>query len=182
MPERLIIEGCAIATVDDERREHADGHLVLEDGRIAAVGSGRAPAAGRRRRDARIDGRGLLATPGLVNCHHHLYQSATRGYAQQATLFEWLVALYPVWAHIDARRSTRPRAPALASLARSGCTTIDRPPLHLPARRRRPAGRRDRRGARDRAALPPVPWRDGPRRVATAACRPTTSSRTATRS
>jgi cytosine/adenosine deaminase-related metal-dependent hydrolase len=119
MPERLIIEGCAIATVDDERREHADGHLVLEDGRIAAVGSGAAAD-----RDGRmLDGRGLLATPGLVNCHHHLYQSATRGFAQEATLFEWLVALYPVWAHIDDATVDAAARAALAALARSGCTT-----------------------------------------------------------
>jgi cytosine/adenosine deaminase-related metal-dependent hydrolase len=119
MPERLIIEGCAIVTVDDERREHADGHLVLEDGRIAAVGPGPAPD-----RDGRVlDGRGLLATPGLVNCHHHLYQSATRGHATDATLFEWLVALYPVWAHIDDATVDAAARAALAALARSGCST-----------------------------------------------------------
>src|ERR671915_143032 len=99
MSGTTVIEGCAIATVDDARREFEDGHLVLEDGRIAAVGPGAAPRGEGAVR--RIDGSGLLATPALVNCHHHLYQSATRGMAQQATLFEWLVALYPVWAHID---------------------------------------------------------------------------------
>jgi cytosine/adenosine deaminase-related metal-dependent hydrolase len=116
-----VIEGCAIATVDDTRREIADGHLVCERGRIAAVGEGAAPAvaAGARR----IDGRGKLATPGLVNCHHHLYQHATRGYAQQATLFEWLTALYPVWAHIDGEIVDAAARAALAALARSGCTT-----------------------------------------------------------
>jgi cytosine/adenosine deaminase-related metal-dependent hydrolase len=71
----------------------------------------------------RIDGRGKLATPGLVNCHHHLYQHATRGYAQQATLFEWLTALYPVWAHIDGEIVDAAARAALAALARSGCTT-----------------------------------------------------------
>ena len=71
----------------------------------------------------RIDGRGKLATPGLVNCHHHLYQHATRGYAQQATLFEWLVALYPVWAHIDDAVVDAAARAGLAALARSGCTT-----------------------------------------------------------
>ncbi len=135
------------------------------------------PAGARR-----IDGRGTLATPGLVNCHHHLYQHATRGYAQQATLFEWLVALYPVWQHIDDAVVAAAARAGLAQLARSGCTHHDRPPLHLPAPRRRPARGGDRRRARDRAALPPVPRRDGPRARATAACRPTTSSRTATRS
>ena len=107
--------------MDDSRREIADGHVVCEGGRIAAVGEGAAPAVADGAR--RIDGRGKLATPGLVNCHHHLYQHATRGYAQQATLFEWLVALYPVWAHIDAAIVDAAARAGLAALARSGCTT-----------------------------------------------------------
>jgi cytosine/adenosine deaminase-related metal-dependent hydrolase len=118
-----VVEGCAIATVDDDRREFEDGHLVLEDGRIAAVGAGPAPNHPGADAGRRIDGRGLLATPALVNCHHHLYQSATRGLAQQATLFEWLVALYPVWARIDDRTVAAAARAALAALARSGCGT-----------------------------------------------------------
>jgi cytosine/adenosine deaminase-related metal-dependent hydrolase len=116
-----VIEGCAIATVDDTRREIADGHVVCAGGRIAAIGTGPAPGVPGGAR--RIDGRGKLATPGLVNCHHHLYQHATRGYAQQATLFEWLTALYPVWAHIDGEIVDAAARAALAALARSGCTT-----------------------------------------------------------
>ena len=83
----------------------------------------RARAARRSSGARRIDGRGKLATPGLVNCHHHLYQYATRGYAQQSTLFEWLVALYPVWQHIDAPIVDAAARAGLAALARSGCTT-----------------------------------------------------------
>jgi cytosine/adenosine deaminase-related metal-dependent hydrolase len=116
-----IIEGCAIATVDDSRREFEDGHLVLEGGRIAAVGPGAAP--GRDGEVRRIDGRGLLATPAFVNCHHHLYQFATRGRAQQATLFEWLVELYPVWARLDDATVAATARAGLAALARSGCGT-----------------------------------------------------------
>jgi len=107
--------------VDDTRREIADGHVVCDGGRIAAVGEGPAPAV--RDGAKRIDGRGKLATPGLVNCHHHLYQHATRGLAQQATLFEWLVALYPVWGHLDAATVDAAARAALAALARSGCAT-----------------------------------------------------------
>jgi cytosine/adenosine deaminase-related metal-dependent hydrolase len=107
--------------VDDSRRELADGHVVCADGRIAAVGEG--PARDVPDGARRIDGRGKLATPGLVNCHHHLYQHSTRGYVQQATLFEWLVALYPVWAHIDAEIVDAAARAGLAALARSGCTT-----------------------------------------------------------
>ena len=116
---RTIVEGCAIATVDAAGTEHRDGHIVIEDDRIVAVGEGPAPAGEARR----IDGRGCLATPGLVNCHHHLYQWATRGLAQQATLFEWLVELYPVWAHIDDEVESAAARAGLAALARSGCTT-----------------------------------------------------------
>jgi len=79
-----IIEGCAVATVSGP--VHRDGYVVVEGNRITAVGPGKAPVDGPR-----IDGSGCLVTPGLINCHHHLYQWATRGHAQQATLFEWLV-------------------------------------------------------------------------------------------
>jgi len=116
----IVIEHCAIATVDAERREFADGHIVVDGDRIAAVGPGSAPEDLDARR---IDGRGCLATPGLVNCHHHLYQSATRGLVTDGTLFEWLVALYPVWAHIDADTVMAAARGGLAALASSGCTT-----------------------------------------------------------
>jgi cytosine/adenosine deaminase-related metal-dependent hydrolase len=117
---RTVIEGCAIATVDAAGNEHRDGHLVLEDGRIAAIGAG--PAV-RREGDRTIDGVGLLATPGLINCHHHLYQWATRGFAQNENLFEWLVALYPTWAQVDADVQAAASHAGLAALALSGCST-----------------------------------------------------------
>jgi len=118
---RLVIEDCAIATVDPDGNEYPSGHLVIDGGRIAAVGNG--PAPEEYRDVSRIDGSGCLATPGLVNCHHHLYQWATRGLAQQATLFEWLVELYPVWALIDAEIERAAARAGLGALARSGCTT-----------------------------------------------------------
>jgi cytosine/adenosine deaminase-related metal-dependent hydrolase len=118
-----LIEGGAIATVDDARSEHADGHVVCEDERIVAVGAGPAPPELAQRADRRIDARGCLVTPGLVNCHHHLYQFAFRGLAQEATLFEWLVALYPAWANIDAAVVDATTRAGVAALAVSGCTT-----------------------------------------------------------
>jgi cytosine/adenosine deaminase-related metal-dependent hydrolase len=119
---RTVIEGCAIATVDAAGTEYRDGHIVIEDERIVAIGEGSAPDGVDELGSRRIDGRGRLATPGLVNCHHHLYQWATRGLAQQATLFEWLVELYPVWALIDADTCWAAARAGLAALARSGCS------------------------------------------------------------
>jgi len=118
--ETLIIDGCAIATVDDLDQEYASGHLVIRNGRIDVVGDGPAPAVDGARR---VDGSGCLATPGLVNVHHHLYQWITRGYAPNGTLFEWLTALYPVWRHLDTDLEYHAARAALASLALSGCTT-----------------------------------------------------------
>ena len=120
---RLVIENCAVATVDPGRGEHASGHLAVASGHIVAVGAGPAPEEYLGEGVMRIDGSGCLATPGLVNCHHHLYQWATRGLAQQATLFEWLVELYPVWALIDEETERAAARAGLAALALSGCTT-----------------------------------------------------------
>jgi cytosine/adenosine deaminase-related metal-dependent hydrolase len=125
----LAIDGVAVSTVDtpDCRAgtgfEYERGHVVVEDGVITAVGAGPAPDGGGAPQQ-RLEGHGqLLVTPGLVNTHHHLYQWASRGLVQQATLFEWLVALYPVWAGVDAEIEHAAATAGLAALARSGCTT-----------------------------------------------------------
>lgn len=119
---RLVVEGCAVATVDAAGTEHRSGHLVVEDGRLVAVGPGGAPPVDDGVATRRVDGRGCLAVPGLVNCHHHLYQWATRGRAQEGTLFEWLTELYPVWAGIDEPLVHATARAGLATLALSGCT------------------------------------------------------------
>jgi cytosine/adenosine deaminase-related metal-dependent hydrolase len=118
---RTVVQGCAVATVDEAGTEYTDGHLVVEGNRIVAVGAG--PAVDVARDDRVVDGSGCLATPGLVNTHHHLYQWATRGLAQDANLFDWLTALYPVWAGIDADVVGAASAAGLGWLARTGCTT-----------------------------------------------------------
>jgi cytosine/adenosine deaminase-related metal-dependent hydrolase len=118
---RLVIEDCAIATVAGD--EYDSGYVAIEGSRISAVGNGSVPEEYRGEDTMRIDGSGCLATPGLVNCHHHLYQWATRGLAQQATLFEWLVELYPVWALIDEEIERSAARAGLSALALSGCTT-----------------------------------------------------------
>src|SRR5438105_2723926 len=108
-----------IVTMDDAGGEHPDGWVLVRDGAVEAVGGG-APAAA----DQVVDLRGAVVTPGLVNCHHHLYQTLTRARAQEATLFEWLVELYPVWAGIDAELEYAAARTGLAELALSGCTTV----------------------------------------------------------
>ncbi|WP_454199996.1 8-oxoguanine deaminase [Nocardia sp. Marseille-Q1738] len=116
-----VIAGCAIATVDERRTEYSRGYVVVRGNRIEAVGEGDAPEADAGAR--RIDGRGCLLTPGLVNTHQHLYQWITRGLATDHTLFEWLSTLYPIWAGIDEDAVRVAATGALAALARTGCTT-----------------------------------------------------------
>ena len=77
--------------------EIENGWVLARDGMIGEIGSGPAPKA-----DQVIDERNCVAMPGLVNAHDHMYQWATRGYVPDGTLFEWLRALYPVWARIHA--------------------------------------------------------------------------------
>jgi cytosine/adenosine deaminase-related metal-dependent hydrolase len=124
----LILDGCAIATMDGQRSEHASGHVIVTGNRITAVGPGAAPRLAEPGNGdvRRIDAGGCLVTPGLINTHHHLYQWATRGMAADSTLFEWLTALYPVWAVMDAELVRTVATAALGWLARSGCTaTMD---------------------------------------------------------
>ena len=96
---------------------------MIENGRITTVADGPAPASIRDGAEV-VDATGCLVTPGLVNTHHHLYQWLTRGYAQDAILFDWLTALYPLWSQIDARLTGIGAAGGMAVLARSGCTTV----------------------------------------------------------
>ena len=120
---RRVLQGCAVATVDAAGTEHADGHVVVEGDRIAAVGSGPAEPRLVQTADEVVDGRGCLATPGLVNTHHHLYQWATRGLAQQDDLFGWLTTLYPVWEGLDEDVVGAAAAAGLGWLALTGCTS-----------------------------------------------------------
>lgn len=119
---RIVIENCAIATVDADDTEYASGHIVVVGNRIESVGAGAAPDTldGVVRR---IDGTGHLATPGLVNTHHHFYQWLTRGLAQDCNLFDWLVTLYPTWARIDEEMVHAAAQGSLAMMARGGVTT-----------------------------------------------------------
>jgi cytosine/adenosine deaminase-related metal-dependent hydrolase len=115
----VIVEGAHVVTVSGA--EIPGGHVVIQGNRITAVGPGPAPRVTGGERV--VDGRGCLLTPGFVNTHHHLYQWVTRGLAVDATLFEWLRSLYPVWAGIDEHAVHTGATGALAQLALTGCTT-----------------------------------------------------------
>jgi cytosine/adenosine deaminase-related metal-dependent hydrolase len=118
---KLLIDSCEeVVTMDDAGTEIAGGSILIEDGQVAWVGSGTPPDAGGA--DV-VDGRGTVALPGLVNTHHHLYQTLTRVRATEEGLFGWLTELYPVWAGVDAEWERAAAAVGLAELALSGCST-----------------------------------------------------------
>ncbi len=91
--------------------------LAGDDGMITQVGSGPPPGAAEV-----VDARDCVVVPGLVNAHDHFYQWATRGHVPDGTLFEWLRALYPLWARIDADIVRVAARAAMARLLLSGCT------------------------------------------------------------
>jgi 8-oxoguanine deaminase len=110
------------ATVDEARREIADGAVFVRDGVIEAVGtSAELPPTA----DEVIDARDQVVLPGLVNTHHHMFQTLTRALrpAQDAELFGWLQSLYPVWARLTPEMVRVSTQLAMAELLLSGCTT-----------------------------------------------------------
>ena len=116
---KRLYAGGWIVTCDEAGTEHPAGWLLVEDGVVGAVGAGDEPDA-----DERVELSGAVVTPGLVNTHHHLYQTLTRARAQQENLFGWLRELYPVWAGIDAEAEYAAARTGLAELALSGCSTV----------------------------------------------------------
>ncbi|KWK27934.1 hydroxydechloroatrazine ethylaminohydrolase [Burkholderia stagnalis] len=122
-PKTLLVKHAdVLVTMDDERRELRDAGLYIEDNRIVAVGpSAELPDTA----DEVLDLRGHLVIPGLVNTHHHMYQSLTRAVpaAQNAELFGWLTNLYRIWAHLTPEMIEVSTLTAMAELLQSGCTT-----------------------------------------------------------
>ena len=109
-----------VVTMDGDRSEPANAHVLVEDGKIASVGSaGPEDPSGWEV----IDAAGCVVTPALVNTHHHLYQTLTRAVpaGQDALLFGWLKALYPVWARMRPEDMFASAQLGLAELALSGC-------------------------------------------------------------
>ena len=118
MQETLIRNADIILTMDDDRRELANHDILLRDGAVAAIGTGLTTDG-----DV-IDVSGHLVTPGLVNTHHHLYQTLTRAVpgGQNALLFGWLKTLYPIWARFGPDEMFTSAQVGLAELALSGCS------------------------------------------------------------
>jgi 8-oxoguanine deaminase len=113
----MILANAWVVTCDDAGTEHERGWLRVEDGLVAELGAGEPPEPGE-------DLQGAVVTPGLVNTHHHLYQTLTRARSQQSNLFEWLRELYPTWAGIDDEMEYAAARCGLAELALSGCSTV----------------------------------------------------------
>jgi cytosine/adenosine deaminase-related metal-dependent hydrolase len=120
----VIKNADVLVCMDDARREIADGAIAFRSGVIEAVGPAAAMTALIDSADEVIDARGCVVTPGLVNTHHHLFQSLTRALpgAINAPLFGWLKRLYPVWAQYRPEDVFAATQLGLAELALSGCT------------------------------------------------------------
>ncbi|WP_408590707.1 8-oxoguanine deaminase [Novosphingobium sp.] len=120
----LVTGASALVTMDNADREYVDGALAFRDGVLLAVGSRAELAALRDVADTVIDAGGGVVTPGLVNTHHHLYQSLTRALpgAINTSLFGWLKRLYPIWARYRPEDVFAATQLGLAELALSGCT------------------------------------------------------------
>lgn len=122
MSTMLIRHAEVVVTMDAQRREIADGGLFIRDNVIEQVGPTRElPATA----DQIIDLHGHIVLPGLINTHHHMYQTLTRAIpaAQDAALFGWLKTLYPIWANLTGEAVYVSALVAMAELMLSGCTT-----------------------------------------------------------
>src|SRR5690554_2724173 len=116
----LLKNAHMLVTMDDERREIAGGGLFIRDNVIEQVGpTGTLPAEA----DEVVDLSGHVVLPGLVNTHHHMYQTLTRAMAQDSNLFNWLKTLYPIWAGLTGEAVYVSALTAMAELILSGCTT-----------------------------------------------------------
>ncbi|MFH1573313.1 MAG: 8-oxoguanine deaminase [Acidobacteriota bacterium] len=122
MPTLLVRHADLVVTMDAHRRCISDGGLWIRDNVIEQVGpTSELPGTA----DRVMNVRGMIILPGLVNTHHHLYQTLTRAVpaAQDATLFQWLKTLYPIWAGLTPEAIYTSAQVGLAELILSGCTT-----------------------------------------------------------
>jgi cytosine/adenosine deaminase-related metal-dependent hydrolase len=123
MAKTLLVKNAELlVTMDGERREIKQGGLYIVGNQIVQVGpSSELPDTA----DEVLDLKGHIVIPGLVNTHHHMYQSLTRVVpsAQDGELFNWLQNLYPIWARLTPEMIQVSTQTAMAELILSGCTT-----------------------------------------------------------
>jgi cytosine/adenosine deaminase-related metal-dependent hydrolase len=114
----LIKNADVVVTMDVGRRELKGADILIADGEITAVGHDLGAA------DNVIDAQGCVVTPGLINTHHHLFQSLVRGVpaGQDALLFGWLKTLYPIFQQMQGQDMFVSAQSGLGELALSGCT------------------------------------------------------------
>jgi cytosine/adenosine deaminase-related metal-dependent hydrolase len=123
LPTTLLLKNAdVIVTMDAARTELKSGWIHISGGKIVAVGQGQAPAV---HVEEVVDLTGRLVCPGLINTHHHMFQSLTRAVpaAQNSSLFGWLQALYPIWSRLTPEMIRISTQTAMAELLLSGCTT-----------------------------------------------------------
>jgi 8-oxoguanine deaminase len=122
MSTTLLKNATLVATMDNAQTMYADGAIYIENNVIRQVGS---TADLPSTADQVIDARNMILLPGLVNTHHHFFQTLTRAVpaAQDANLFTWLKTLYPIWANLNAEAIKVSTQIAIAELMLSGCTT-----------------------------------------------------------
>ncbi|UCD42799.1 MAG: 8-oxoguanine deaminase [Chloroflexota bacterium] len=122
MSTLLVKNISTLVTMDDQRREITGGGLFIRQGKIEQVGpTSELPSEA----DEILDLSDHIVLPGLINAHHHFYQTLTRAVpaAQDANLFNWLKTLYPIWGRMTPSDIYISTQTALAELALSGCTT-----------------------------------------------------------
>lgn len=122
MSSLLVSNIHTLVTMDEQRREIADGAMLIRDGWIEQVGT---TAEINEPGEETVDLADHIVLPGLINTHHHLYQTLTRAIpdAQNAGLFDWLRTLYPIWSQLTPHHIAVSTQVGLAELALSGCTT-----------------------------------------------------------
>ncbi|MFN8531026.1 MAG: 8-oxoguanine deaminase [Anaerolineae bacterium] len=123
MTTLLVTDVRLLVTMDEARREIPNGALFVRDGVIAAVGTLADMPEAAQTADRTLKLPNHILMPGLVNTHHHMYQSLTRVLAQNDELFQWLRTLYPIWRRLTGDAVYVSAKLAMAELMLSGCTT-----------------------------------------------------------
>ena len=121
MSTLLIKNAAMVATFDDNMRRIENCDILVKGNRIAEIG----PKLEAPNVDKVIDATGMLVMPGMINCHHHLYQTLTRNIprVQEAELFPWLVNLYELWRELTPEALYWSTLTGLGELLLTGCTT-----------------------------------------------------------